>query len=434
MKKVTQALLFVTIAMIAIIIYERFFVQSQFGPSSMLAVLLLGCFALALITTLVLYETRFHIITTRIWLATISVGLTFLLADLIIGAILIKPLSPELTPDKVRHHKLAPNTYSRFEQQDFSYIQRVNNLGLRGEDTTLAKPSNYFRIIMLGDSFTMGKGVEDNQTFSALLENSLNQQKTCESTFIEVLNGGVDSYAPILSYLQLSHDLVPLKPDVVLLNLDVSDLLQEGAYRKEAVYDANNVITGVPGSDRPVLLNQRIRRWIDQNLFCTRLLLFYTNKLMGHKDLTVLGVVSRANPAILEHTLANDDTNRDEQWNLLFKSISKIKKFSDERSISFALVVYPWGHQVNEKEWLPGRYNFMPEGATVSDHYLETIYRLSKESGIEVVNLFPAFRSYDHDKPLYFNHDMHWTTEGHKVVASELEKHIMDNYSTAWCE
>ncbi|MEQ1794022.1 MAG: hypothetical protein ABL970_07505 [Nitrospira sp.] len=434
MKKLIFTVIVIMIATAGAIAYERYFVQSEFGPSSLLGVSLLLFFALALTITLFSFGTRFHEVVTRVWLVGLSVVLTFVVVDLAAGVLLVKPLSPELSPDKIRHHKLVPNTDSRFEQPDFSYIQHVNNLGIRGKDSSFKKLSHHYRVLMLGDSFTMGKGMEDNQTFSALLEVSLNQQRVCESTTFEVLNGGVDSYAPVLSYLQLSGDLAPLEVDLVLLNLDLSDLLQEAAYRKEAVYDSTGEIIGVPGSKRPLLFNQRIRSWIDQHTFFTRLLLFHTNKWLGYQDLTVQGVVTRANPELLKYTLAEDKVNRDEQWAQIFGSIAKIKKLADERSTAFALVIYPWGHQVSETEWLPGRYNFIPEGATASDKYLDTIYQRSKQLGIELVDLFPAFRAYKGDAPLYFKYDMHWTAEGHKVAALALEKYLIESHLATLCE
>ena len=433
MKKLLVIGIVISVAMAVAIVYERYIVQSEFGPSSLLGVSSLLLFALALTVTLCSFGTRFHERVIQAWLVVVSVGLTFVVVDLVAGVFLVKPLSPELSPDKIRHHKLVPNTDSRFEQPDFSYIQHVNNLGLRGKDSSFKRSPGRYRVLMLGDSFTMGKGMEDDQTFSALLEVSLNQRKACGATTFEVLNGGVDSYAPILSYLQLSGDLAPLEVDLILLNLDLSDLLQEAAYRKEAVYDSTGTIIGVPGSQRPLLFSQRIRAWIDQHTFLTRLLLFYINKWLGYQDFTVQGVVTRANPELLKYTLAEDTINRDEQWTQIFDSIARIKKFADERSIAFALVVYPWGHQISETEWVPGRYNFVPKGATVSDKYLDIIYQRSKQLGVELVSLFPKLRAHKGDAPLYFHYDMHWTVEGHKVVASALETYLVERHLARQC-
>lgn len=433
MKKLIFIVIVISIAMAVAIVYDRYFVHSEFGPSSLLGVAFFLLVALTLTATLCSFGTRFHEAVTRTWLVVLSVACTFVVVDLVAGVLLVKPLSPALSPDKIRHHKLVPNTDSRFEQPDFSYIQHVNNLGIRGKDTSFKKPANHYRVLILGDSFTMGKGVENDQTFSALLEVSLNRRKACGASTFEVLNGGIDSYAPILSYLQLSEDLAPLEVDLVLLDLDLSDLLQEAAYREEAVRDSTGKIVGVPGSERQTSFIQAIRAWIDQHTFFTRLMLFYTNRWLGYKDLTVQGVVTRANPELLKYTLAEDKTNRDEQWTQIFDSITKIKNLADKREAAFALVIYPWGHQVSETEWIPGRYNWISKGATVSDKYLDTVYQQSKQRGIELVSLFPEFRAYKGDAPLYFKYDMHWTVEGHKLVASALEQYLVERFLPRQC-
>lgn len=433
MKHLIVIVIVISVAMAGAIAYERYFVQAEFGPSSLLGVSFFLLVALALTITLRSFGTRFHEIVTQAWLVVLSIGFTFVVVDLLAGALLVTPLSPMLSPDKIRHHKLVPNTDSRFEQPDFSYIQHVNNLGIRGRDTSFKKPAHRFRVLILGDSFTMGKGVEDDQTFSDLLEGSLNRRKACGDMTFEVLNGGIDSYAPVLSYLQLSEDLAPLEVDLVLLDLDLSDLLQETAYREEAVRDSTGEIIGVPGSEQSMSFIQAIRSWIDQHTFFTRLMLFYTNKWLGYRDFSVQGVVTRANPELLKYTLAEDQTNRDEQWTQVFDSIAKIKNLAEKRAAAFALVIYPWGHQVSETEWVPGRYNWISKGAAVSDRYLDTIGQRAKELGVELVDLFPAFRAYKGAMPLYFKYDMHWTAEGHKLVASALEQYLVERHLPRQC-
>lgn len=435
MRKIVLSLIIIMIAMATEIMYERYVIQSEFGSSSLLAVALLLFTALGLTVTWLSFGTRFHEIVTRVWLVVVSVAVTFAVVDLVAGALLVKRLSPRGIPDNIRHHKLVPDTDSRFEQPEFSYIQHVNNLGLRGKDTSLKKAPGHFRALMLGDSFTMGKGVEEYQTFSALLESSLNRRAGCGGVVFEVLNGGVDSYSPILSYLQLTGDLASLEVDLVLLNLDPSDLLQEGAYRKVAVYDQTGEIVAVPGVVKrsAVMWNQRIRSWIDQYTYFTRLIFFHVNQWMGHRDFSVEGMVTRATPELLEYTLEGDDVDREEQWDHIFESIAKMKANVEKRSAAFALVIYPWGHQVSDREWVSGRGNFIPRGAIVSDRYLDTIYRRSKQLGIELLDMFPEFRAYKGEAPLYFKYDIHWTVEGHKLMASTLEKYLMENILAKQC-
>jgi hypothetical protein len=63
-----------------------------------------------------------------------------------------------------------------------------------------------------------------------LVERALQPSLTaCGGGSVELVNGGVDSYAPILSYFQFEHDLVRLSPDLLVLNFDNSELIQEAA-------------------------------------------------------------------------------------------------------------------------------------------------------------------------------------------------------------
>ncbi len=178
MKKVLTAFLIVIAGLAGAVVFERVSHQGSFGPAAMIALSILGAVFLSLVTTLLLLETRHRETIARIWLVIISISITYIAVDLVAGYLLIKPLSAPLVPDPYRHHKLLPDTHSYFEQRDFSYYQRVNNAGLRGRDIEVKKSPDRYRILMLGDSFTMGKGVEDHQTFSVLLEESLNRSRT----------------------------------------------------------------------------------------------------------------------------------------------------------------------------------------------------------------------------------------------------------------
>lgn len=51
---------------------------------------------------------------------------------------------------------------------------RTNRDGYRGRDYERPKPAGVFRIRVLGDSFTMGLGVPEEQIYTNLLERSLN--------------------------------------------------------------------------------------------------------------------------------------------------------------------------------------------------------------------------------------------------------------------
>lgn len=93
---------------------------------------------------------------------------------------------------------------------------RINAHGTRGPEFTEAKPSGTVRIISLGDSRTFGWGLNDGETYSALLQKHL-QEKFGLGKKIEVINCGVNAW----SYPQMSvffrEYALRWQPDMVIL-------------------------------------------------------------------------------------------------------------------------------------------------------------------------------------------------------------------------
>jgi lysophospholipase L1-like esterase len=71
-----------------------------------------------------------------------------------------------------------------FSNREFSNIYRINRLGVRDDELSLRQPS----VVMLGDSITMGWGVEQEEAFPSVFER-LTRQRT--------LNAGVSSYGTV---------------------------------------------------------------------------------------------------------------------------------------------------------------------------------------------------------------------------------------------
>lgn len=414
-------------------LYQQISVEGEFGPAAVIGSALLGTvfFFFALLTYLV--GTR-HRETVRNSLMAFSVAIiAYLAIDFLAGWLLIVPLSPPLVPDQYRHHALVPDSYAELRQRDFQYIQRVNKLGLRGRETTVEKPSNTKRILMLGDSFTMGKGVEDNETFSVLVEESLGDWLTaCGEGSVEVLNGGVDSYAPILSYIQFERELASFAPDLVILNVDNSDLIQEQAYRRQAVRAEDGSIIAVPQIAQDSLYEQ-FRSWTTRNLYFTRILLVYMIRAMDHQEISVRRVVNEFGREHFAHTLEGD-IDRTAQWQDVFDSVTRIKYLADSIQAEFILATYPWAHQVNDTDWVPGRYTFMERGEQTSSLTQQTIRQSSAALGMELYEALPVFQSYQGSEPLYFKFDPHWTPAGHRVMAQGLVRHIVEHQVPLWCE
>lgn len=82
--------------------------------------------------------------------------------------------------DKELFYTLKPGQFV-FENREFSTDYLVNSMGLRDDETSLDHP----KIVMLGDSYGMGWGVDQNESYASLVESELG---------ITVLNAGISSY------------------------------------------------------------------------------------------------------------------------------------------------------------------------------------------------------------------------------------------------
>lgn len=148
---------------------------------------------------------------------------------------------PLLMPSAVCHHELR-----RLQKTTVSPGQgvepvrfRVNSLGCRGPDVATPAAPGLYRILILGDDSVCGSGVAEEETIAARLKQFLSKSTTAE---IEVINGGVPGYCPLLSSLKFEHELARLKPDLVILHLDMTDIGDDSRYRSLVLHDGDHAI------------------------------------------------------------------------------------------------------------------------------------------------------------------------------------------------
>ena len=78
--------------------------------------------------------------------------------------------------DADRVLKLKPGKEGRYDKEGSGYLE-INSRGYRDDEHTLQKPSDVFRIAILGDSFTEARQVEFEETYWKQLEAILNTRE-----------------------------------------------------------------------------------------------------------------------------------------------------------------------------------------------------------------------------------------------------------------
>jgi lysophospholipase L1-like esterase len=121
----------------------------------------------------------------------------------------------QVSADPLIGHEHAPNRAARLMGVDF----RTNSKGLRDREFGHERTPGKLRIVMIGDSLTVGWGVPFEDTFAKRVE----RLYAAAGIEAEVINLGVGNYntvQEVQAFLTKGHQY---KPDVVVLNYFVND-------------------------------------------------------------------------------------------------------------------------------------------------------------------------------------------------------------------
>lgn len=122
----------------------------------------------------------------------------------------------------------------------YKYSYTINKDGLNERfNYSVEKPSNVFRIIILGDSFTFGVYVNTKDNWTELLEDGLNNTQSCiKNKKYEVINLGVSGYDTAYEVERYIKRGVKYNPDLlIMLIID---------YRRMTEYRRANIKTFSP--------------------------------------------------------------------------------------------------------------------------------------------------------------------------------------------
>lgn len=103
--------------------------------------------------------------------------------------------------------KFAPNLKYRHMSPEFEVAFQTNSLGLRDDEVG---PKHGYRILLLGDSYTCGYGVEREELFADLLQRRLD---------VEVVNAGVGGFEIVHQLQFFRAQGRQLQPDLVVYAL-----------------------------------------------------------------------------------------------------------------------------------------------------------------------------------------------------------------------
>lgn len=340
-----------------------------------------------------------------------------------------------------------PYSIVSYSTPEFQAKARINNLGYRGENLDPAKRRR-FRIATLGDSFTFGWGVGDEDTWPRLLEKNLRNR----GLDVEVMNLGQPG-AWTAQYAEIAERALPLlRPDLTVVAVNQADDLgqvmrAETAPRKvESSRVTWTAVKAVVKSMYPNLL-ELIKRasylrsdmsatavWKEQVAGVLARLSPEERSKLDHIDRKIKDMFVRGelNPGLLVAVLRRPD----EMWKTLdlenplvqegieemSRELSRIRAGAEAVGGKVVVVSLPNGFFVSRK--LMGTYErmgFVIEPSCLTTTSMDEAVRIAaSRHAIDFLELTDLFRKESTKRDLFFKFDLHYNRDGQRYFSESI--------------
>lgn len=276
----------------------------------------------------------------------------------------------------------------------------------------------------VGDSFTFGQGVNDNETYSVKLQEMF--KKSHKN--VEIINGGyASSFSPDSYFLFLKEKGLDLKPDLVIMGFfiwnDITDLaetqwetvdeagLPTKIRSRLRTVDKERHLTFVKPKRRysiPILSNSHFFQLVysyKQSAFDKLLALFDKNPNFDPEKEAM---------AIYDPCIFEDDCfpKYQKEWGKTMKVIGATKDLLDQNNISFLVVLIPTKEQLSDPSL----------GLGVN----ERLWQFLEAHNIDFLDLYDEFEK-GKVSQLYYTQDSHWMAMGHQLAAEVIFDYLWKN-------
>ncbi|MFT5444526.1 MAG: lysophospholipase L1-like esterase [Myxococcota bacterium] len=264
-----------------------------------------------------------------------------------------------------------------------------NQWNLRDRDYASPKPEGRRRVLMLGDSFTFGQGVvNDQEIFPEILEANLTKTRIAQGkSSVEILNGGLpgsltDEWLRVWEATSQAFD-----PDVLVIVF----FLRDGT-RTASVPEFFDKI-------RADIAQRNKRSRLYKTSYLVRMLQDATDR---KRVASLYAERFQSSYFGAEHQTG--------EWRTAQKNLIKLKQLAQERAVEVGLVVFPVLVELNEP------YPFQ--------QIVDTVSQFSVDTGFAVHNLLPDFMGEYAPNYWVSSFDQHPNARGHALVAERLEPFV----------
>lgn len=302
--------------------------------------------------------------------------------------------------DSILGWNMAPGASARQKNSEFDVTYKINNEGFRDDKNYSLKPGDK-RAIIFGDSFAFGIGVENEKTFSKILEKEIGR---------EVLNFGVSGYDPGQYFLSLKNQGMKYNPDLIIYSIylgnDIEDIILDHPFQGDrykpyfGLKNGNLVLNGAPVPDKKYEL-----RAIDYRV---KNLQFYkkTGWLLKLKTVLLFKNLLKQNfyPLFEKFGLVKSIKDYDDNFAVLGGILEETKKTISDRK--FIVLIVPSRNI---------KFNYLEK------KFNEKLRLILVEKNIPFVDMTEEIVK---KEDTYFLQEGHFNEQGHLITAKKIAELI----------
>lgn len=275
-----------------------------------------------------------------------------------------------------------PNKNFSDNKNEFSYSYTYNSIGLREKE--LSDFKNKKTILFLGDSFTEGAGTPNDSTGIVSVENKLKIKNLNYSCY----NGGSSGSDICFAYRLYTDTLYALKPEVVVINLNNTDLYD--IYKRGG--DERFVGKKVKYSKGPYY------EWFYGSSYIVR---------------TIISGIFKINP---EGDNEKDTKGLEKSLNIIYEKIIDFQALAKKDNFKLVVVFTPW-------------LNELAINKSILDPIMQAI---QSENQIDVIDCRKEIRNLKFITPknqydYYWKIDKHFTSKGYWLWGEIVGEYLIEN-------
>lgn len=331
-----------------------------------------------------------------------------------------------LIPDEVVGYIYKPGASLSERGRDYDVPFVINSIGLRDREIG-GKKDDVFRVLLMGNSFSVSHGVEIENSLSRAVERNLNALLAQENREmeVEVINGSNAGYNAYNYRKGFSRWRQELDPDLVLVGFvspreikcddeDTRYLVKDGLLQGR--YKA--------GETPPIVRKNPLksaRKFLARNSDYYVLLrnYFYYNEKMGR----LLNREKTGNEALgqLKPFMTPQPPRITARFDRALSQLGKLKEEAGGYHIPVAVIAIP---ELNEVD--PGQLRKLAEGAGVDMSGLDPtqpnrqLKLYCAETDIPLLDATGAVKSAHEQAPAFFMYDLHWNAHGIEAGAQSI--------------